>query len=160
MMMAILMVNAEFKQKSRWEFLAVRLLVLVDHGQKSAFRIKQIVESTFLTSENVKYDLERDITCLKWSIWSNWKIILEITLTPHIPACVNQGNWSHQILKTIRLHLPNSLRAKTIQNHTTSPWRSCKVFVPVVVWLLWFHETPVAAITCRQTSGSHDVWSL
>ena len=52
-------------KKSRWEFLAVRLLVLVDHGQKSAFRIKQIVESTFLTSENVKYDLERDITCFE-----------------------------------------------------------------------------------------------
>ena len=65
MMMTIIMVNAEFKQKSRWEFPAVRLLVLVDHGQKSAFRIKQIVESTFLTSENVKYDLERDITCFE-----------------------------------------------------------------------------------------------
>ena len=65
MTMMMIMVSAEFKEKSRWEFPAIRLLVLVDHRQKSAFRIKQIVESTFLTSENVKYDLERDITCLK-----------------------------------------------------------------------------------------------
>ena len=33
------------------------------------FRIKQIVESTFLTSENVKYDLERDITCFEVIDW-------------------------------------------------------------------------------------------
>ena len=84
---------------------------------------------------------------LKWSIWSNWKIILEITLTPHIPACVNQGNWSHQTLKTIRLHLHNSLRGKTIQNHTTS------TFVPVVVWLLWFSPN-----TSCSNNLQTDIW--
>ena len=92
---------------------------------------------------------------LKWSIWSNWKIILEITLTPHIPACVNvnQGNWSHQTLKTIRLHLPNSLRGKTIQNHTTSLWWSCIVFVLVVVWLLWFSPN-----TSCSNNLQTDIW--
>ena len=71
MTMMMIMVSAEFKQKSCWEFPAVRLLVLVDHGQKSAFRIKQIVESTFLTFENdeVKHDLERDITCFEVIDW-------------------------------------------------------------------------------------------
>ena len=69
--MAMIMVSAEFKQKSCWEFPAVRLLVLVDHGQKSAFRIKQIVESTFLTFENgaVKHDFECDITYFEVIDW-------------------------------------------------------------------------------------------